>query len=444
MVKDPDARTKVFNWKVPIRVDGRPGQGRGRPVLGVPARRLAAGRRRSPHWRAWCSPAGALVIVVRRRRSCGRLRGEAGRPGEPRRLTDRGDGAGPRAGPGSRRPGRTRWWTSTGRGRGCPQEGSPERVVLRFSGIRGDQLRRRARVRCHGRRVRGLRARRGVPLTPACRARLRPGLAGRPLHGHLPGRVVGLAPSLGRVHVHRRASPAAASAAVGGATCVDSGGAGHGHDTAFRGGASASATRPSRCVVGGRCSSCVVVWAPAPRAAASGDGSWGAAAEAMTARVRRLVVIAAGSGALSAVLGIVLQGADGARAPSFWPAPWTRPACCTTCWPPGFGRGVGRRGWPRSRSLAVALAARPAAARRPALRWLLAAARWPLPDRRPGAVPVTRAPTDRAAAGAQRHRARGRDERVGRRAGDAGVRAARRATRALAPADRTAAAGRRA
>ena len=53
----------------------------------------------------------------------------------------------------------------------------------------------------------------------------------------------------------------------------------------------------------------LVVWLPGLRASAGGDDSWRRAAEAMSGRVRRLVVIAAGAGALSALLGLVLQGA---------------------------------------------------------------------------------------------------------------------------------------
>jgi len=70
MVKDPDARTKVFDWKVPIRVDGRPGKVAGdlywvpRPGGKVPAGAIAA-------LAALVLAGGALVVVVRRRRSRG-------------------------------------------------------------------------------------------------------------------------------------------------------------------------------------------------------------------------------------------------------------------------------------------------------------------------------------------------------------------------------------
>ncbi|HEX5909757.1 MAG TPA: hypothetical protein VFY44_04640, partial [Thermoleophilaceae bacterium] len=67
VVEDPDARTKVFDWSVPIRVDGRPGKVTGdlhwvpRPGGSLPAAAVGG-------LAALVVAGGALVVVVRRRR----------------------------------------------------------------------------------------------------------------------------------------------------------------------------------------------------------------------------------------------------------------------------------------------------------------------------------------------------------------------------------------
>jgi len=74
MVKDPDTRTKVFDWTVPIRVDGRPGKVAGdlywvpRPGGKVPAGAIIG-------LAGLVLAGGALVVVVRRRRSGGGVSG---------------------------------------------------------------------------------------------------------------------------------------------------------------------------------------------------------------------------------------------------------------------------------------------------------------------------------------------------------------------------------
>jgi hypothetical protein len=67
-VKDPDKRTKVFSWKVPISVAGKPGAIRGelfwtpRPGGGPPVAAIVA-------FIAFALASAAVVLVVRRRRS---------------------------------------------------------------------------------------------------------------------------------------------------------------------------------------------------------------------------------------------------------------------------------------------------------------------------------------------------------------------------------------
>lgn len=76
-VKDPDVRTKVFDWSVPIRADGRKGEIAGElywvpsPGGSLPTGAIAA-------FAAFLLASGTLVILVRRRRSATpRDRGEA-------------------------------------------------------------------------------------------------------------------------------------------------------------------------------------------------------------------------------------------------------------------------------------------------------------------------------------------------------------------------------
>jgi copper transport protein len=63
----------------------------------------------------------------------------------------------------------------------------------------------------------------------------------------------------------------------------------------------------------------LAVWLPSLRETAGAGGSWAAASEAFAGRTRTLLLAAAGAGAVSSALGIVLQGAT-ASATSFWSA----------------------------------------------------------------------------------------------------------------------------
>ena len=83
-VKDPDERTKVFDWTIPIEVGGRRGRDRRHAVLDAAARRRAAAGRDRRRSRCCCR---CSAIARRRDRAGAGARGgrpSRRRPGEPR------------------------------------------------------------------------------------------------------------------------------------------------------------------------------------------------------------------------------------------------------------------------------------------------------------------------------------------------------------------------
>ena len=193
--------------------------------------------------------------------------------------------------------------TSTSPTRGAALKKGPERVVLRFSESVETSFGAVRVFDAKGRRVDTGSTRR--PSGSSVSARLRPGLPDGPYTATY--RVVSSDshPVSGGFTFTVGESAGASAASV--ADLVDSGGPGTATTTAFQ--AVRAVGYAAIAVAVGGLFFLLVVWLPGLRAAAGGDDSWRRAAEAMSGRVRRLVVIAAGAGALSAVLGLVLQGA---------------------------------------------------------------------------------------------------------------------------------------
>ncbi|HEX5909758.1 MAG TPA: copper resistance protein CopC, partial [Thermoleophilaceae bacterium] len=251
--------------------------------------------------------------------------------------------------------------TSTSPTRGAALEKEPERVVLRFSEAVETSFGAVRVFDAKGRRVDTGAT--GRPSASSVSARLRPGLADGPYTATY--RVVSSDshPVSGGFTFTVGESGGASAASV--ADLVDSGGPGMATTTAFQ--AVRAVGYAAIAIVVGGLLFLLVVWAPGFRAVADGDDSWRRAAEAMTGRVRRLVVVAAGAGALAAVLGVVLQGAT-ASGTSFTGAldgQVLHDVLATR-----FGRAwTGRLAAFALVGLALTL---PAAARRPVPRWLLA------------------------------------------------------------------------
>jgi len=193
--------------------------------------------------------------------------------------------------------------TSTSPARGAALKKEPARVVLRFSESVETSFGAVRVFDAKGRRVDTGATRR--PSGSSVSARLRPGLPDGPYTATY--RVVSSDshPVSGGFTFTIGESGGASAASV--ADLVDGGGPGTATTTAFQ--AVRAVGYAAIAATAGGLFFLLVVWLPGLRAAAGGDDSWRRAAEAMSGRVRRLVVIAAGAGALAAALGIVLQGA---------------------------------------------------------------------------------------------------------------------------------------
>ena len=328
---------------------------------------VAAGRRHRRAGGAGARAAARWCVVVRRRRRRA-SRGTPERRGDPSPGLTAVVVLALGLAAGARRPGPTRLVdVDEPHPRSRAEEGARARGAA-LLGVRGDAASAPCACSTPGGGAWTPARPSGRP-RPACRARLRPGLRDGPYTATYRVVSVGLAPGLGRVHVHRRASPAAASAASV-ADLVDSGGPGTVTTTAFR--AVRAVGYAAIAIVVGGLFFLLVVWRPAPQGCRERGWLLGAAAEAMTARVRRHGGDRRGS---RRAVGGSRDRAPGRRRPRApaSPARWTG-RCCTTCWPPGSGVAwTGRLAAFALVGLALAL---PAATRRPALRWLLRPARW--------------------------------------------------------------------
>ena len=322
-VTDPDRRTKVFDWKVPVRVGGRPAAIAGdlfwvpKPGGSFP---LAAGIALAP----LVLGGAALVLVVRRRRGRrGPVRGGLVKR-RPLVLSVVVAGAG-RAGTAPAHA--TVESTSPVPGRGARQ-GSARAGWCSASA----RTWRRTSARCACSTPRGRRVDRGAttqPTASSAAVSCEPGLPDGAVHRHLPRRLGRLASGLGRLHVHRRAAPAAARRRRSTAL-IDDDGAGPVTSTAFARG-QGRPTPPRRSWSGARFSSgwrgCRAAPGPARRRA----GGRATRPRPAPAGLRRRLATAAA--------GIVLQGAT-AGGTSFWSA--LDPAVIHDVLATGFGSAWAR------------------------------------------------------------------------------------------------------